>query len=40
MVKKWPFMSHKFLGFCLQKWKKMETEEFVFYIVADDTIEI
>ena len=33
-------MSHKFLGFFLPKLKKMDTEEFLFYVVAYDPIEI
>ena len=40
MVKKWPFMSHKFSGFFLPKLKKMETEKFVFNAVAFDPIKI
>ena len=40
MVKKWPFMGHKFSGFFLPKWKKMETETYVIYVVAFDPIEI
>ena len=40
MVKKWPFMYHKFSGFFLPKLKKIETEKFVFYVVAFEPIEI
>jgi hypothetical protein len=40
MVKKWPFLSHQFSGFFLQKLKKVETEKIVFYDVTCDPIEI
>ena len=41
MVKKWPFMSHKFSRFFLPKLKKkMQTEKFLFSVVAFDPIEI
>ena len=40
MVKKWPFMSHRFSGIFFPKWKKMETKKFVFYSVAFDPIKI
>ena len=40
MVKKWPFISHRFSGFFLPKLKKMETEKFVFNAVAFDPIKI
>ena len=40
MVKKCPFLSYKFSDFFFQSWKKVETEKFVFYVVAFDPIEI
>ena len=40
MVKKWPFISHRFSGFFLPKLKKMETEKFVFNAVGFDSIKI
>ena len=40
MVKRWPFMSHRFSEFFLPKLKKMETEKFVFNAVAFDPIKI
>ena len=40
MVKKWPFMIHKFSEFFLPKLKKMETEKYVIHVVTFDTIEI
>ena len=40
MVKKWPFMSHRFLKNFLPKLKKVEIEKFVFYAVAFDPIKI
>ena len=33
-------MSHKFLGFFLPKWKNMETEKYVIYVVVFYPIEI
>ena len=40
MVKKWPFMIHKFSEFFLPKLKKMETKKYVIHVVTFDTIEI
>ena len=39
MVKKWPFMSHKFSVFFFPKLKKMETGKIVFCLVPFDPIE-
>ena len=40
MVKKWTFVSHKFLGFFSSKIEKKKNNKIVFYVVAFDPIKI
>ena len=38
IVKKWPFMIHKFSEFFLPKLKKMKTEKYVIHVVTFDKL--